>query len=102
MTICISLNNPNCQSRFTALEKSATLINSFLNYDAVDSSTNPTNDDNNQNWNKEWNGTLGLAHEPFKNFNHSLKKNLFGDEMVICMGAGSISNWIREISEELK
>ena len=33
-----------------------------------------------------------------KNF---LKKNLFADEMVICMGAGSISNWIREISIEL-
>ena len=34
-----------------------------------------------------------------KNF---LKKNLFGDEMVICMGAGSISNWIREIGNELQ
>ena len=34
-----------------------------------------------------------------KNF---LKKNLFGDEMVICMGAGSISNWIREIGTELQ
>ena len=31
-----------------------------------------------------------------------LKKNLLNDEMVICMGAGSISNWIREIGEELK
>ena len=31
-----------------------------------------------------------------------LKKNLFNDEMVICMGAGSISNWIREIGNELK
>jgi UDP-N-acetylmuramate--alanine ligase len=30
------------------------------------------------------------------------KKNLFDNEMIICMGAGSISNWIREISEELK
>jgi len=30
------------------------------------------------------------------------KKNLFSDEMVICMGAGSISNWIRKIGEELK
>jgi len=29
-----------------------------------------------------------------------LKKNLFKDEMVICMGAGSISNWIRNISKE--
>jgi vitamin B12 transporter len=55
-------------------ESNARLINSFLNYDSVDSSTNPTNDDNNQNWNKEWNGSLGLVHEPFKNFNHSLKK----------------------------
>ena len=31
-----------------------------------------------------------------------LKKNLSDDEMVICMGAGSISNWIREIGNELK
>ena len=34
-----------------------------------------------------------------KNF---FKKNLFDDEMVICMGAGSISNWIREISVRLQ
>jgi len=34
-----------------------------------------------------------------KNF---FKRNLFKDEIVICMGAGSISNWIREISKELK
>tara|TARA_Y100000590_G_scaffold451741_1_gene593662 strand:- start:6979 stop:8376 length:1398 start_codon:yes stop_codon:yes gene_type:complete len=31
-----------------------------------------------------------------------LKSNLYEDEMVICMGAGSISNWIREISVEIK
>ena len=31
-----------------------------------------------------------------------LKKNLINNEMVICMGAGSISNWIREIGHELK
>ena len=31
-----------------------------------------------------------------------LKRNLFNDEMVICMGAGSISNWIREIGNRLK
>ena len=30
------------------------------------------------------------------------KKNLLDDEMVICMGAGTISNWIREIGDELK
>jgi len=29
------------------------------------------------------------------------KKNLFNDELVICMGAGSISNWIREIGQEI-
>ena len=29
-------------------------------------------------------------------------KNLLQDEIVICMGAGSISNWIRKIGEELK
>ena len=32
----------------------------------------------------------------------AFKKNLFSDEMVICMGAGSISNWIREIGNESK
>ena len=31
-----------------------------------------------------------------------LKKNLFDNEIVICMGAGSISNWIREISTSFK
>ena len=30
------------------------------------------------------------------------KKNLLDNEIVICMGAGSISNWIKEIGEELK
>ena len=30
------------------------------------------------------------------------RMNLLDNEMVICMGAGSISNWIREIGEELK
>lgn len=29
-------------------------------------------------------------------------KNLQDDELIICMGAGSISNWIREIGDELK
>jgi len=31
-----------------------------------------------------------------------LQKNLFDDEMVICMGAGNISNWIREIGSALR
>ena len=31
-----------------------------------------------------------------------IKKNLLKDEMIICMGAGSISSWIREIGKELK
>ena len=31
-----------------------------------------------------------------------IKKNVNENEMVISMGAGSISNWIREISENLK
>ena len=30
------------------------------------------------------------------------KKNLVNDEMVICMGAGSISNWIRKIGKEYR
>ena len=31
-----------------------------------------------------------------------IKKNLLENELVICMGAGSISNWIRQIKEELQ
>ena len=37
--------------------------------------------------------------EELKNY---FKKNLLDNEIVICMGAGSISNWIREIGVELK
>ena len=37
--------------------------------------------------------------EELKNY---IKKNLLNDEMIICMGAGSISNWIRKIGEQLK
>ena len=37
-----------------------------------------------------------------KDLKNYLKKNLINDELVICMGAGSISNWIREIGKELK
>ena len=33
--------------------------------------------------------------------NH-IKKNLLSNELVICMGAGSISSWIRQISKEIK
>ena len=29
-----------------------------------------------------------------------LKKNLLSDEMVICVGAGSISSWIRKIAKK--
>ena len=29
------------------------------------------------------------------------KKNIFGDELVVCMGAGSISTWINNISKKL-
>ena len=36
-----------------------------------------------------------------KDLKNYLEKNLFNDEMVICMGAGSISSWIREISQEI-
>ena len=36
------------------------------------------------------------------NLKSFLKKNLYKDEIIICMGAGSISNWIREIGKELK
>ena len=37
-----------------------------------------------------------------KNLENYIKKNIIEDEMVICMGAGSISNWIREISKNIK
>ena len=37
--------------------------------------------------------------EELKNY---FKKNLIDNEIIICMGAGSISNWIREIGNELK
>ena len=34
-----------------------------------------------------------------KELKNYFKKNLLEDEMIICMGAGSISNWIREIGK---
>ena len=37
-----------------------------------------------------------------KELSNYFKKNLLEDELVICMGAGSISNWIREIGNEEK
>ena len=37
-----------------------------------------------------------------KDLKNFIKKNLLNDELMICMGAGSISNWIREIGDELK
>jgi len=37
-----------------------------------------------------------------KELSNYFKKNLLEDELVICMGAGSISNWIREIGNESK
>ena len=37
-----------------------------------------------------------------KELNNYFKKNLINNEIVICMGAGSISNWIRKISKEYK
>ena len=37
-----------------------------------------------------------------KELKNYFRKNLIEDEMIICMGAGSISNWIREIGNELK
>jgi len=40
--------------------------------------------------------------ESKKDLKNYIKTNLFSDEMIICMGAGSISNWIREIGKELK
>ena len=37
-----------------------------------------------------------------KELKNYFNKNLLHDEIVICMGAGSISNWIREIGDEFK
>tara|TARA_B100000029_G_scaffold512287_1_gene608498 strand:+ start:380 stop:1777 length:1398 start_codon:yes stop_codon:yes gene_type:complete len=31
-----------------------------------------------------------------------IKKNILSNEIVVCMGAGSISNWIRDIGKKLK
>ena len=40
--------------------------------------------------------------ETQKDLNNYFKKNLISNEIVVCMGAGSISNWIREIGKSLK
>jgi UDP-N-acetylmuramate-alanine ligase len=37
-----------------------------------------------------------------KQLTNYFKKNLSKNEIVICMGAGSISNWIRAIEHDLK
>ena len=37
-----------------------------------------------------------------KELKNYFKKNLLDNEIVICMGAGSITNWIREIGDEFK
>ncbi len=37
-----------------------------------------------------------------KDLKNYFKKNLLNNEMIICMGAGSITNWIREIRNDLK
>ena len=37
-----------------------------------------------------------------KDLENYFKKNLFDNELIICMGAGSISNWIRAIGSNLK
>ena len=37
-----------------------------------------------------------------KELKNYFKKNLLENELVICLGAGSISNWIREIGDKLK
>ena len=36
-----------------------------------------------------------------KDLSNFFKRNLFDNEMIICMGAGSISSWLRSISKEL-
>ena len=37
-----------------------------------------------------------------KDLRNYFRKNLFDDELIICMGAGSISNWIRQIGKDFK
>ncbi len=37
-----------------------------------------------------------------KELKNYFKKNLLDNEIVICMGAGSITNWIREIGDEFR
>ena len=47
-------------------------------------------------------GTQVINVKNQKDLKNYFKKNLLDNEMVICMGAGSISNWIREIGDDLK
>ena len=37
-----------------------------------------------------------------KDLKNYFNKNLLNDEMIVCMGAGNITNWIREIGKDLK
>ena len=53
-------------------------------------------------WGRDLYQYLDFSHRKLEFNTRYFKKNLLADEMVICMGAGSISNWIREISNESK
>lgn len=55
------------------LEGNSRFIYSFLNYDSLDSKFSTNTDDNSQNWNKEWNTSFGLTHQPLEKFNQSIK-----------------------------
>ena len=36
-----------------------------------------------------------------KDLSNYIKNNIYGEKILIAMGAGSISNWIRDISEKI-
>ena len=50
--------------------------------------------DNYKNYLKEFNNDI--------KYDHELKKNMYGKKIVIGMGAGSISNWMRELPKLMK
>ena len=54
----------NANSRF---------IYSFLNYDSLDSQFSTNTNDNSQNWNKEWNTSLGMTYSPSNKFSQQIK-----------------------------
>ena len=45
----------------------------LLNYDSLDSQFSTNTNDNSQNWNKEWNTSLGMTYSPSNKFSQQIK-----------------------------